>query len=512
MSNLFGQSKSSKASIFFKGLTSGAVTQVVSFAVGVASVSLGLGYLGSIQYGVWMVISSIIAYFGMSQFGVGTASAALISGNDRRENQGLIFRRAFRLLLLFALSSILLTMLVAVLPRLWSPMFGNISSELRRDAVTATIVLVLLTLLRLPVIAILSAFFGLQEVWWERLYGNFLPTIFGFLVLLIVMYLKGGLVMLAYCTGGAHMLVGLLAALHFYRRHGDMMINSATEKLAGDPSSGLFSSGGRFFFIGIASMVVWQTDAFIISYYLGPESVTAYSVTFKLFAATLSVFTIANMVLMPMFGNAAAKGEWLWAKEIYNFILPINTILGGLIWIGGVVFAESIILFWTGKAGYGGALVVFSLGGYAYVLSSVNLNSNILSGMNLNRSLLWIGVAEAVLNFALSMILVRFFGAGGVALGTFISALLTVYCFLPIDLARQTRSRLKVRWAPVIRHFLCAVFPGLVCAYVVFLVYHGVELWIYGGCLCVLYFSVSLWMLPKHARDKLLNMRPRRLS
>lgn len=496
----------SKSVIFLQGMVSGAGVQITSFILGMVSVPVGLSYLGPIQYGVWIVISSIVAYFGLSQFGIGTASAALIAKNDQKEVQGLIFQKSSLLLCYCSLFFIILTGMVALFPEAWVAMFGNIPSDLQRDATFATIVLVLLTLLRLPTIAVSSAFFGLQEVWLERLYVGFFPAVFNFLALLITIYFKGGLVMLAYLTGIAQLLVGLLASLHFYLRHSDMLIRHEKLDPDKDPTKGIFLSGSRFFIIGIASMVVWYTDIFIISYYLGPESVTAYSVTFKLFTAALSVFMVANMVLMPMFGNSAGKGDWVWVNDIYKVILPINIILGGLIWIVGIVFAESIILMWTGTSGFAGALVVFSLGGYAYILSSVNLNSSILSGMNLNRNMLWIGIAEAVLNFVLSMTFVRFFGIGGVALGTFISALLTVFWLLPTDLEKQTHLKLKITWSPIVSHFMFAIFPCVVTAYFLIFIAHGIVLWVLGSFLCATYLVISFYLLPEQLKNMFLKI------
>jgi len=146
-------------------------------------------------------------------------------------------------------------------------------------------------------------------------------------------------------------------------------------------------------------MVVWNTDNLEISYFLGPGSVTAYAITFKLFSTAFSIFVLANSVLMPMFGNAVGKSEWTWLSQTYENALSIMIVFGGLVWVGGLVFAKPVILLWTGLSGYGGELVVFAMGGYGYVLSAVNLHANLLSGMNATRSMLWIGIAEAIVNF-----------------------------------------------------------------------------------------------------------------
>ena len=49
-------------------------TTIVSVIVGVISVPIGLHYFGPVRYGIWAVISSVIAYLNLSNLGV-TAAA-----------------------------------------------------------------------------------------------------------------------------------------------------------------------------------------------------------------------------------------------------------------------------------------------------------------------------------------------------------------------------------------------------------------------------------------------------
>lgn len=494
---------STRRTIFLKGLAGSAGAQIISVVVGLASVPIGLSYLGPLKFGIWMVISSIVAYLGLSQLGTGTASTALIAKHVERQSQGVILRRTFRLLCYFALFLIGLAGVAAMFPDRWAILFGDIPDDARREAISAAVAMMVLYLLRLPTVAFTSAFIGLQEVHWERLYIVVLPAILSFFALLLTIYLAGDLVILACLTGGAQLLAGLLAGVHFSMRHRDMMFGAVSQASDVAVTRDLLASGSRFFFIGIAAMVVWNTDNLVISYFLGPENVTVYAITFKLFAAAFSIFVVANSVLMPMFGSALGRNDWAWIDDTYRNASSIMATLGGLVWIGGIVFAKPIIVLWTGIAGFGGLLVVFALGGYGYVLSAVNLHANLLSGMNATRAMLWIGIAEAVINFALSVIFIRWWGIGGVALGTFLSALFTVYWLLPKDVARQTQSRVKISWSPIMRHFWLAVLPGIGAAYFISGVMHGVWIWVAGIGLCAIYLTISWLLLPQQAQAML---------
>ena len=83
----------SRLSIFFRGALSGVGAQAVSVLVSIVSIPIGLSYLGPAYFGVWMTINSVIAYLALSQFGVGTATAAMITNSGSWGDISCIVRR-----------------------------------------------------------------------------------------------------------------------------------------------------------------------------------------------------------------------------------------------------------------------------------------------------------------------------------------------------------------------------------------------------------------------------------
>jgi O-antigen/teichoic acid export membrane protein len=496
----------SKRAIFLRGALSGSGTQIVTIVIGLVSIPIGLAYLGPLNFGLWTTINSIIAYLGLSQFGTGTAAAAMIAKETKDVQKSVILRQAFLLLAKVAFVLISLTGAAALFSHAWSAMFGNVPGAIQQQAVMATIAMGAFYFVRLPTLAFTAAFIGLQEVHFERLYAVVLPVVLSLFALLLTIHLKGGLVMLACLTGAANVMAGLLATLHFVIWHVGLWPRVKTPDAHPDTSRELFVSGRRFFFIGVAAMVVWNTDNLVISFFLGPEAVTAYAVTFKLFAAGYSIFFVVTTALWPMFGDAFGRNDWNWIRNTYRNGLGILSILGGLVWIGGILFAKPIILLWTGNEGYGGYLVVFALGGYGYVLSMVNLHANLLSGLNTTRTLLWVGVAEAVTNLVLSVLFIGWWGIGGVALGTFVSALITVFWLLPQDVSRQTQSQVSMLWRSTVRHLCLAVAPGVLLAFLISEVMSVAWVILIGTLLCLIYVWGSWQMLPLPLRNQMYQL------
>jgi len=498
---------------FLLGVSGGVISQIVTVIVGLISVPIGLSYLGGLQFGVWVTINSIVTYLGLSQFGTGTAAASMIAKESNSGKQSKILRLAVKYLARFSFVLVMIVLLLSIMPKPWVEIFGSIPLDLQHEAVLSVMIISVLFFIRMPTIAFTSGFIGLQEVHWERLYAVVLPVLFGFLALLLTVYYKGGLIMLACLTGLAHLLSGILGTIHFLVKHNSLW-SGAKQSIAASETidaKNLLVSSSRFFFIGVAAIVVWHTDNLVISYFLGPDAVTSYSITFRLFTAGFSIFIVMTSALWPMFGHAFGQNDWAWIQNIYRDGLLWFAIIGGAVWIGGLLFAKPIIDLWTGSAGYAGALVVFALGGYGYILSMINLHANLLSGLNFTKAMLWLGAAEAILNLLLSIIFIHFWGIGGVALATFISALLTVFWLLPMDVRRQTQGKVSMSWPPILKHFISVVVPFIVLAIALPHLVTGLKAIAISLLLIISYLLLSWLFLPMNLRLQLYNLMPFRI-
>lgn len=446
---------------FFLGIISQYGTSIVSVIIGLISLPIALRYFGPVRYGIWAVISSVIAYLNISNLGIPTATSVLTAKASKPFDQWAILRRSLCLLLIS--SAIVLSAILGIAhfyPN-WSVALGKIPVALHKEAAEAATAAVILFLLNLPITIFSAGFIGFQKFYWERFYAS-LTIIAGLATLILTVLVKGSLVTLALFRGFAAVSISIVCALHFLFAHPKLRQKSANIVREGFSNKSILLSGIRFFIIGIAAMVVWNTDNLVISHFLGSRAVTSYAVTFRVFAMSFSIFVSINSTLFPMYGKALGLKEWDWIQRTYQKATQLFPIIGGLIWIGGVAFAKTIIDIWAGPDAYGGMLVVFALGGYGYLLSMVNIHSFLLTGLNATKKLVYIGWAEAVANLGISIVLVGPFGIGGVALGTFLASLLTASWMLPRDVYKQTEKRVKIYLWPLMRHAFFILIPCLI--------------------------------------------------
>lgn len=501
------------------GTSSGYAGILVTNIIAVVTVPVTLSYFGAERYGALALVMTLVNYLSVTNFGIPTACAVLASKSVNRREQLAIICRSFMLLAGISLAVLVLFLVLAGYPG-WVAVLGKIPpgivDEVRRAAYW-TAVLFLLNLLTAP---FLAGFIAVQKVQLERFYTT-LATNSYVVALAGTIIFKGNLADFAIARGVLVLICGLAGVCHFllgYKEHREILrgdwsdlFQEASSREAGAHS--ILVSGGRMFIVGLAALVVWQTDNLVISHFLGVGSVTPYQITFKLITMLFIIFTAVNPAISPHYGRAWALGDTAWITGTYNQIARVSSILGGLVWIGSLAFAETVVDIWAGPAAYGGGLVVLSLGGYGYLLSLVSVHAALLSSLNLVRNLPRISWLEAGINLPLSLLLVRSLGLGGVALGTFMASLTTVFWLIPREISHRTEGRVHLDWRPLAREFVAVLAPALLGVQLAscFIPFTGARLLV-NTLIVVAYCYVSYRRMPAELRALLGELASRSLA
>jgi O-antigen/teichoic acid export membrane protein len=447
---------------FLLGFSANNFYIVVTSLVGILSIPLGVKYFGITRFGVWALISTVVAYLEASNLGVTTAAAALIAKSSGAPEKSAVIRRSFVLLTVLSSLTLAVFYLVSInFPNLWDAIV-KIPPSVKGEAIDTLHVTATLFLINLPLTIFYSGFVGSQQVHWERFY-RVLNSIAGLIALLAVVIMKGSLVTMSVIRGVMILSVSLVAMGHF-------CFSCLTQKGWADghvctneefSTRSILTSGLRFFSIGIASMLILSADNIIIGKFISVDAVTRYFVTFKPYGIACAFITTANAALWPMYGKAASQDDWAWIQKTYNGFLQLLPTLAGLVWIGGVLFSRDIISIWVNPESYAGTFVAFCLGGYCYVLSIVNTSSQFLAGMNYTKKLVCLAWVEFIVTVGLTIVLVKMIQLNGVALAKCLSPALTVLWILPIAVYLKTEKKIKADCSIIIRHFSTVVLPLL---------------------------------------------------
>ena len=435
--------------------------------VGLISVPISLNYWKLEKYSIWLLINSVLLFLSVSNLGLNAAASILINKNSNNFEKLNILKKSFLLVLISIVVIFIFFLSVNHFFSSWIKLLGDIPNNLEEETKKACIVLMLFFLINVPFSLITSAITGFHKVYIEN-YFSIISIIFIFLGLLLNIYINGNLIKFAFITGITSSILSVFRTVYFYF-YIYLKIIKTNETHRVDSSYGIDSSYRNIFVTGIrcvagsvASMVVLNTDNFVISHFLGIEKVTPFAITFKLFILCFNFIYIFNSSIIPLVGKSIGKGDMNYIKELYQRTFYLISWIGGGIWIGSISLFKTFIINWSGVEGYAGLMALFFLGGYSYIFSIVNLNYIMINTFNFIKGMVWIVWLEAIINVVTSIFLSKYFGLGGVALGTFLGTLLSPMILFPIYLKKRSRGLIVMNTRYLIMQMIIILMPSLI--------------------------------------------------
>jgi len=486
--------------------------------VNLISVPISLNYWGKEKYGLFAIINSVIVYLSISNLGLNSAASILIAKNRVYEDKITILKRSFFLLLLSLAVFFVVFGLVNSASSDWVYLLGDIPESLFSETYTAMLVMVVFFFVNAVFAHIDSVFNGFQRLYILKIFDT-LFLFLSFATLLATVVIKGTLWHFVFLNGCARLLVSIAKLLYFWliisrqeRAKDVQVVCEGTAGINPETSYGLiFFTGSKMVLIGIAAMVVWHTDNLVISHFLGIEHVAAYSVTFRIFYVFFSMIAILNGAILPLIAREMSIGNWEWINKVFSMLFKLMGLVGGLFWLGSVLFLRDFIIFWAGFDGYAGLLVLVVLGAYSYLMSMANLSAGVAMAMNYVNEVAWAGWLEAFVKIVSSILLLKVLHLAGVAMGTFLGSLAGPIVFLPLMLSRRKDNRLEYDTGFVIKHLLLVIFPFVAAAVLLQIYVEVFSVRIVSGIVLIaLYLVVCKMMLPDDVASYLMNLLPER--
>ena len=377
------------------------------------SVPLTLHYLGTERYGLWMTISSTIAFLGFADLGLGNgllSSVAEANGKDDAESARRCVSSAFFLLLAIAL--LILVGFVASYSFIPWPRVFNVTSDLAvKEVGPATAVLILGFVVNLPLGIVQRVQIGCQEGFKQHLWCA-VGALFGLAGVLLAVCLQAGLPWLVLAmSGGPILAVGLNWIQVFGYSHRSLVprLNLFNWK----ESRILARMGVLFFMLQILALLAMSSDNLVIAQVMGASAVAGYAVTQKLFVAT-QVAPLFIAPLWPAFAEALARKDYAWARLALNRSLLLSLGLCVMTATPLFFFGKGIIAIWAGPEVVPATFLLFGfsiwtlIAGYGACMSAF-LNST----RELLAKQMWFYAATTIAALVLKVVLVRNWQAAG---------------------------------------------------------------------------------------------------
>ncbi|HVM62397.1 MAG TPA: oligosaccharide flippase family protein [Verrucomicrobiae bacterium] len=382
-------------------------------------------------YGLWVLIGSVVGYFGFTDFGVRIAAGRLVAYYRARQDAARVNHTINTCLALLTASGFVVTLLTLLL----SPYFGRLF-HIGPDVphVPAAVFLCgFAVAVGLP----LTVFEGCLAGYERYDFINFVEI---FLIIARVgltvwmIQLGYGLLALAAINLALTMAGGSVKLLLCYRVFQPLHVT--VEHIDRVAIRETYATSIWFLILAVSVRISFFTDNIVIGYFRTTGEVAVYSIAGRLAQYALVAVNAFNLVLMPV--SAAYDAQANLAKQRRLLLLGTRASFAAAIFMATIFLAygRQIVHIWIGSGFEQAAIALAILTFPMITQSSQTTTLIVMQGMAKHKTLSLIYLGEAIANLVLSLILVRPLGMIGVALGTALTNTLSSLIVQPLYVCR----------------------------------------------------------------------------
>jgi O-antigen/teichoic acid export membrane protein len=421
-----------------------AAAKIISAGTALVSLPLTLHYLGPERYGLWVMISSLVAILSFADLGIGNgivnSVSAALGRDDRPGVLGFVSSAFFVLSLVATVMFLIFCAAYSWVP--WHAVFNVNSAQARAEVGPAVAVFVLCFLLAMPIGIVGRVQVALQRGFLASLW-QCLASLLGFAGVLLAIQLEAGLPGLVLAFMGAPLLAALLNSWVFfvYQCPEWRPTRASVSKAA---SLHLLRFGALFLVLQLVAAIAFASDSFVIAQALGAAAVAEYAVPERMFSIITMVLAMVLAPLWPAYGEAIARGDDLWVRRTLKRSVAIAVGLAAVFSVFMVLVGEWVMSWWVGEAVQPPFLLLMGLAVWKTLEACGSALAVFLNGAHVVRSQVVMAVLTALGALTLKVMLVKQMGVEGTVWATVVAysvfTLAPVFFLLPGILKRLRRG------------------------------------------------------------------------
>lgn len=408
-----------------------------SIAISLLLVPLTISYINDVRYGIWLTLSSIVAWFSFFDIGFGHGLRNRFSESVAKGDFNLARKyvsTTYAILIMIIAGVLLLFLFINPFLK-WTSILDapiEMADELRILALVVFVFFCLQFVLKLITTVLTANQEPAKASFW---------TLLGSLFSLAIIYIltkttEGSLVYLGTALSFTPVLVLTCSSFWFYRNSYRKYAPSI-KFIDFSLSKDLMSLGWKFFIIQIGVLILLSTNNVIITQLFGPAKVTPYNIAYKLFSVITMGFGIIAAPLWSAYTEAYVKGEMDWIRNILSRMRKIWFLS---ILLVAIVFFYSPFLYdiWIGDKVV--ISVELSLAMSTFVVAYLwhTIYVFFLNGIGKIKLQLYLVIGSALINIPLAIYLGGHFGLVGITLtGTVLYTIMGIIYYI------QTRKLLR---------------------------------------------------------------------
>ena len=396
-----------RSAIVIKNSMATALMKVAVLLCSLVMVPITLNYLNAENYGIWMAMTSILYWFAFFDVGLGNGMRNYLS--EAISRQDYIKARSYFSTAIFLLA--IIAVLIGILSII-------IIFQLDLNHIFNTHIMSNKSLAYIMVVAISFSLIqyntknvGMVYIAMQRYAINDFIVFIGQLISTIIVYIitkttESHLIYIVIAITSIPALVFILASIPLLKQHPQLKPSIKSIDFAS--AKKIIGKGLGFFIIQITScLVIFGSANILISHYCGPEQVTVYNISYKLFNILIIIYTIIISPLWNAYTDASVKNDYTWIRKIFKksiYLWAASLLLGLLmLLISGWFFKK-----WVGNSVDIPLGVSISILIYVCMFNFNNCVTYLINGLNKIK----IQIITSILGTIIYLIAVCFFIKG----------------------------------------------------------------------------------------------------
>ncbi len=342
-----------------KNVISSLLLKVISIIVSFEIVPITIGYISSEQYGIWITISSIVAWLSYFDIGFGGGLRYRFAESKAKQNYTLAKSYVSTTYALIALSFSLLGAFALIANHYldWCVIL-NLSASLK---------ITLRTTFALFIICFCSNFvfqtiFTVLEADQMSAKADLIKTlgnIFTLIVIIILSYTtEGNLKYLVFAFSFVPSLVTFIASIYFFHTKELKIFSPSLRSIDFSLTKNILGMGIKYFAITSVMFIIFQFINIIITRELGPENATVYNVAYRYY----NLLLMTSLIILTPFWSASTEAfiqkDFKWLSDTLRKLEKLELLL---IIVGFIMFSFSNVFFslWLGGKVYVPVIISF---------------------------------------------------------------------------------------------------------------------------------------------------------
>lgn len=394
--------------------------------------------LGARMYGFWTLLGAFIGYYGLLDFGLSSAAARFLSqslGKGDAEDLSAVASTVFFLFSLIGLAALATTLImVGACP--WFIADPAEAALFRR----IMLLLGVATAAGFP----LRVYTGIltSHLRYDAIaYIGIARTVASNAAIYCVLARGGGITAVAVVSFFASLFQSAAAFAVCAAQYPEVKV--AGFRFDRAKIGAMFDHSWKNFVCQLGDMLRFRVDSLMIAYFLGVGLVTPYAIGVRLVEGLTQVVMSSVGMMQPVFSRYEGSGDFDAIRRALLRSAAVSSMLSAFMGMSLLFYGKAFILRWMGP-GFESSYYVAAILCVALIVElTQSPGVQLLYGLSRHDAYAALNAVEAVLNVALSVLFLRWFGLYGVVLGTAVEIVLIKLFVLPYYICRVVDMPLK---------------------------------------------------------------------